>query len=162
MNPLIEKSTNVASFEGSALVCWWNDKSSQHNWTAQRYKYITLNVKSLYIWAIQLMRAYASSLYNTLFILLIRVGYLGIDISPTSLPQWSTLLSLLMSIMYKHVTPNTIYYYFHSFSLILYTCSVMYTAWSLTLYHNPIYCWALSLYNYFNVPYPTKFKAFLD
>ncbi len=24
-------------------------------------------------------------------------------------------------------------------------------AWCLTLYHNPIYCWALSIYNYFNL-----------
>ncbi len=27
----------------------------------------------------------------------------------------------------------------------------MYTAWCLTLYHNPIYCWALSIYTYFNL-----------
>ncbi len=31
-----------------------------------------------------------------------------------------------------------------------YEC-VMYTTWCLFLYHNPIYCWALSIYNYFNL-----------
>ncbi len=55
--------------------------------------------------------------------------------------------------MYKHTTPNIIYYYYY-LSLI-YTFSVMYTAGCLTLYHNPIHCWALSIYNYFNlIPMP--------
>ncbi len=43
-------------------------------------------------------------------ILLIQVDYLGFDVSPTSLPQWSILLFLLISIIYIHITPNTIYY----------------------------------------------------
>ncbi len=31
----------------------------------------------------------------------------------------------------------------------------MYTTWCLTLYHNPIYYWAPSIYNYFNlIPMP--------
>ncbi len=31
----------------------------------------------------------------------------------------------------------------------------MYMAWCFTLYHNPFYCWALSIYNYFNlIPNP--------
>ncbi len=51
------------------------------------------------------------------------IGYFGIDVSPTSLSQWSTLPYLLIFIMYK----NIIYYYFHTFSL-------MYTAWCVTLY----------------------------
>ncbi len=89
-------------------------------------------------------------MYNRLFILLIQVGHLGIDVSPTSLPQWSTLLFLLIFIMYKYITPNTIYYHSHTFSLMIYNFIIMYMAWCLTLYHNPIYCWALSIYNYFN------------
>ncbi len=104
-----------------------------------------------YTWAIQLMRAQTSSMYNRLFILLIQVGYLCIDISPTSLPQRSTLLFLLIFIMYKHITPNAIYYHSHTFFLMIYNFSIIYTAWCLTLYHNPIYCWALSIYNYFNL-----------
>ncbi len=79
-------------------------------------------------------------MFNRLFIVLIQVGYLGIDVSPTSLPQWSTLRFLLIYIMYKHITPNTIYYHSHTFSLMIYNFSIMYTAWCLTLYHNPIYC----------------------
>ncbi len=90
-------------------------------------------------------------MYNRLFILLIQVGYLGNDVSPTSLPQWSTLLFLLIFIMYKHITPNTIYYLSHTLSLMTYNVSIMYTAWCLTLYHNSIYCWELSIYNYFNL-----------
>ncbi len=82
---------------------------------------------------------------------LIQVGYLGIDVSPTSLPQWSTLLFLLIIIIYKRIAPNTIYYHSHTFSLMIYKFSIMYTAWCLTLYHNPIYCWVLSIYNYFNL-----------
>ncbi len=81
------------------------------------------------------MRAYASSMYNRLSILLVQVGYLGIDVSSTSLPQWPTLLFLLIYIMYKHITPNTIYYHSHTFSLMIYNVSIMYTAWCLTLYH---------------------------
>ncbi len=88
-------------------------------------------------------------MYNRLFIVLIQVGYLGIDFSPTSLPQWSTLLFFLIVIMYKHITPNTIYYYSHTFFLMIYNFSIMYTAWYLTLCHNPTYCWELSIYNYF-------------
>ncbi len=38
--------------------------------------------------------------------------------------------------MYKHITPNTIYYYSHTFSLVIYTFSVMYTAWCLFLKRN--------------------------
>ncbi len=94
---------------------------------------------------------FVPSMYNRLFILLIQVGYLGIDVSPTSLPQCSTLLLLLIFVMYKHITWNTIYYHSHTFSLMMYNFSIMYTAWCLTLYHNPIYCWALSMYNYFNL-----------
>ncbi len=90
------------------------------------------------------------SLYDRLVICLIKVGYLSINVSPTSLSQWSTLLFLLI-LMYKHITPITIYYYSHTFSLIVYTFSIMYTAWCSTLYHNHIYCWALSIYNYFNL-----------
>ncbi len=90
-------------------------------------------------------------MYNRLFILLIQVGYLGIDVSPTSLPQGPTLLTLLIFIMYKHMTPNTIYYHSHTFSLMIYNFRIMYTVWCLTLYHNPTYCWALSIYNYFNL-----------
>ncbi len=75
----------------------------------------------------------------------------GYWLSPTSLPQWSTLLFLLIFIMYKHITPNTIYYHSQTFSLMIYNCCIMYTAWCLTLYHNSIYCWALSIYNYFNL-----------
>ncbi len=96
-----------------------------------------------------------SFLYNRRFIILIHVGYLGFDISPTSLPQWSTLLLLLISILYIHITQNTIYYYSHTFSLMIYNFSVMYTACCLTLYHNLIYCLALSIYNYLNlIPMP--------
>ncbi len=76
---------------------------------------------------------------------------LGIDVSPTSLQQWSTLLFLLTFIMYKHIALNTIYYHSHTFSLTIYNFSIMYTAWCLTLYLNPIYCWALSIYNYLNL-----------
>ncbi len=72
-------------------------------------------------------------MYNRLFILLIQVGYLGIDISPTSLPQWSTLLFLLIFIMYKHITPNTIYYHSYTFSLMIYKFGIMYTAWYTTI-----------------------------
>ncbi len=86
-------------------------------------------------------------MYNRFFILLIQVGYLGIDVRPTSLPQWSTLLFLLIFIMYKYITPNTSYHYSYTFSLMIYNFSIMHTAWCLTLYHNPIYCWALSIYN---------------
>ncbi len=68
-------------------------------------------------------------MYNRLFILLIQVGYLGIDIIPTSLPQWSTLLFLLIFIMYKHITPNTIYYHSHTLSVVIDTFSVVYMAW---------------------------------
>ncbi len=87
---------------------------------------------------------------------MIKVGYLGMEVSPTSLTQWPTLLFLFIFIMYKHITPHTIYYYSHTFSaLMIYTFLVMYTAWCLILYHNPIYCWALSIYNYFNlIPMP--------
>ncbi len=112
----------------------------------------TLNVRSLYICTIQLMRAYTSSLYNRLVILLIQVGYLGFDVSPTLLSHWSTLLFLLISIMY--ITPNTIYYHSHIFSVMIYTFSVKYTAWCLTLYHNTTYCWALSIYSYATLPQP--------
>ncbi len=90
-------------------------------------------------------------MYTRLVILLIQVGYFGIDVSPTSLPQWSTLLFLLIFIMYRHITPNTIYYHSNTFSLMIFNFSIMYTAWCLTLYHNPIYRWALSIYNYFNL-----------
>ncbi len=59
---------------------------------------------------------------------------------------------------YNVQTHHTKYYlyYSHTFSLIIYTFSVMYTAWCLTLYHNPIYCWVISIYNnYFNlIPIP--------
>ncbi len=72
--------------------------------------------------------SYASSMYNRLFILLIQEGYLGIEVSPTSLPQWFTLLFLLIFIMYKHITPNTIYYHSHTFSLMIYNFNIMYTA----------------------------------
>ncbi len=73
------------------------------------------------------------------------------DVSTTLLPQWPTLCFLLISIIYIHITPNTIYYYSHTFSLIIYTFSVMCTA----LCYNPIYYWALSIYNYFNlIPKP--------
>ncbi len=41
--------------------------------------------------------------------------------------------------MYKHITPNTIYYHSHTFSLVIYNFSIMYTAWCLTLYDNSIY-----------------------
>ncbi len=83
---------------------------------------------SLYMGSIQLMRAQASSMYNRLFILLIQVDYLSIDVSPTSLPQWPTLLFLLIFIMYKHITLNTIYYHSHTFYLMTYNVSIMYTA----------------------------------
>ncbi len=57
--------------------------------------------------------------------------------------------------MYKHITLNTIYYYSHTFSLMIYTLSVMYMGLGVSLYHNPIYCWALSIQNYFNfIPMP--------
>ncbi len=42
-------------------------------------------------------------------------------------------------------------YYSHTFSLIIYTFSIIYTVLCLTLYHNSIYCWALSIYNYFKL-----------
>ncbi len=84
--------------------------------------------------------------------ILIQVGYLGIDVSPTSLSQeLSILLFLLIFIMYKHITPYTIYYHSHTFSFMIYNFDTMHTAWCLTLYHNPIYCWALSIYSYFNL-----------
>ncbi len=65
------------------------------------------------------------------------------------------ILIFIMFIMYRHITPNTIYYYSHTFSFRIFTFSIMYTAWCLTLYHNPIYCWALLIHNYFNlIPMP--------
>ncbi len=95
-----------------------------------------------WIHAITLLATYVSSFYTvtneglTYFILPIQVSYLGID----------------LYIIYKHISRNTIYYYSYTFSLLIYTFSAMYTAWCLTLYHhNPIYCWALSIYNYFNL-----------
>ncbi len=52
--------------------------------------------------------------------------------------------------IYNVFTYHTFYYYLHTFSF-----SGMYMAWCLPLYHNPIYCWALSIYNYFNlIPMP--------
>ncbi len=98
-----------------------------------------------------IMRVYASSMYNRLFIFLIQVRYLGIDVSPTSLPQWPILLFLLIFITFKHITWNSIYYHYNTFSLMIYNFIIMYTAWCLTLYLNPIYCWSLSIYNYFNL-----------
>ncbi len=112
----------------------------------------------LYI-TLRLLRFYLSMLTTLILEYFLHKGhitsiydlYLGIDMSPTSLPKWSTLLFLLIFIMYKHITPNTIYYHSHTLSLMMYTFSFMYTAWCLTLYHNPIYCWALSIYNYCNL-----------
>ncbi len=40
---------------------------------------------------------------------------------------------------------KTIYYHSHTFSLMIYIFSIMYTAWCLTLYHNPIHFWELSI-----------------
>ncbi len=67
-------------------------------------------------------------------------GYLGMDVSPTSLPQCSTLLFLFILIMFKNITLNAIYYYSHTFSMVLYTFSIMYTVWCLTLYNYSISC----------------------
>ncbi len=52
--------------------------------------------------------------------------------------------------MYRHITLNTIYYYSHTLSLMLFHFWTMYMAWCLTLYNYCIYCWALSIYNCFN------------
>ncbi len=52
---------------------------------------------------------------------------------------------------------SMIFYLYNSntCSLMIYTFNIMYMAWCLTLHHNPIYCWALSIYNYFNlIPVP--------
>ncbi len=94
-----------------------------------------LDVGSLFTWAIQLMRAYALFCNNRLAVLLLQVG---MDISPTSLPQWCTLNFLLIFIMYKNLTQHAICYYSHTFSLVIFT-----------LYFCSIGCWSLSIYNYF-------------
>ncbi len=59
-----------------------------------------------------------------------------------------TFLCYCMFLFYKFQL--TLYYNCHKFPLMIYTFSFMDTAWCLTLYDNPIYCWALSMYNYFN------------
>ncbi len=70
---------------------------------------------------------------------------LGIDVSPTSLPQWSTLLFLLIFIMYKNITLNAIYYYSYTCSLMKFTFSIMFNF----IYYSTC-CWTLLTYNYFN------------
>ncbi len=68
----------------------------------------------------------------------------------------ATMVYLTFNI-YNVQTHNTkyylliIYYHSHTFTLMIYNFSIMYTAWCLTLYHNPIYCWALIIYNYYNL-----------
>ncbi len=59
----------------------------------------TLDVGYLHTLLILLMRTYTSSSYNRLFILL-PIVYLGINVCPTTLPQKSTEVFLL--ILYKH------------------------------------------------------------
>lgn len=60
------------------------------------------------------MRGYASSWYSRPFILLVLVGYLGVDVSPNSISQLSTLLLFLIFILYKTITLNAICYYSHT------------------------------------------------
>ncbi len=84
---------------------------------------------------------------SRLFILIIQVDNLGIDVRCTSLPQWSTLLFLLIFINVHTNFTKHYFFYSHTFLLMIYTFSVMYIAW----YHNAIYYWALSIYNYFNL-----------
>ncbi len=65
------------------------------------------------------------------FILLLPVGYLGMIVSCASLSQWSTLLFLLYTNVQKHYTTYCLLVP-HSFSLVIFTFSIMYMAWCLT------------------------------
>ncbi len=139
---------DLAKHQGDTQIWPSTRQTSRFGKTPGRHPDLAKHQGDIQIWLTR-------SRNNRLFILLIQVGYLGFDATPTSLPQWPTLLFPLISIMYIHITPNTIFYYSHTFFLMVYTFSDMYTTVCLPLYHNPIYCWALLIYNYFNlIPMP--------
>ncbi len=88
------------------------------------------------------MRAQASSMYNILCIRLIQVGYLGIDIIHTSLPQLYTFTFPFN--IYNVQTYNTKYYivllpYIFVDDIYIASC------------HNPICCWVFPIYHCFNI-----------
>ncbi len=66
------------------------------------------------------------------------------DVSPTSLPQWSNYLFNIYNIQ-KHYSKY--YLCSRTSSLVIFSFSVMYMAWCLTLYHLSTAGHSLAVYN---------------